>query len=104
MVGLSSTEGNCCNRGKLGPTVAGQVARDVRPTGEARSWARAFVRPRPHAFYGRATVAVAQDLLGSYVIHRSLAGFRVVRLVEVEAYIADDPASHAFRGPTRRNQ
>lgn len=72
--------------------------------GEARRWARAFDRPRPRAFYARPTLAVARDLLGSFVVHRTMSEFRVVRLVEVEAYIHGDPASHAFRGPTQRNR
>lgn len=43
---------------------------------------------------------MAPALLGCVL----LAGGVGVRLVEVEAYEgADDPASHAFRGPTRRN-
>lgn len=49
----------------------------------------------------RHSVDIAADLLGCLVE----AGPVTVRLVEVEAYEgADDPASHAFRGPTRRNE
>ena len=45
-------------------------------------------------------VSVAPRLLGGVVVHRGVA----VRLTEVEAYTgADDPASHAYRGPTARN-
>jgi DNA-3-methyladenine glycosylase len=58
-------------------------------------------RPLPRAFYQRPAREVARDLLGATVIHGGVS----VRLSEVEAYGgADDPASHAFRGETRRNQ
>ena len=43
---------------------------------------------------------VARKLLGSEL----RVGRRSVRIVETEAYVASDPASHAFRGPTRRNR
>ncbi len=52
------------------------------------------------SFFARDPLAVAPDLLGKVLVH----GDRQVRLVEVEAYLgAADPASHAYRGPTRRN-
>jgi DNA-3-methyladenine glycosylase len=47
---------------------------------------------------------VARDLLGRQLHVLGPASFRSVRLVEVEAYVADDPASHTYRGPTARNR
>ncbi|EQD50778.1 Methylpurine-DNA glycosylase (MPG), partial [mine drainage metagenome] len=54
--------------------------------------------------FDRPTTAVARDLLGTVVRTYGPDGVRAVRLVEVEAYVGHDPASHAFRGPTRRNR
>lgn len=57
----------------------------------------------PSAFYTRATIAVARDLLGRVLVYDGERGRRAARIVEVEAYLGErDPASHAFRGPTPR--
>jgi DNA-3-methyladenine glycosylase len=58
------------------------------------------VSPVARGFYDRPVLEVAHDLLGC-VVH---AGDVRLRLTEVEAYDGEnDPASHAFRGPTPRN-
>jgi len=59
------------------------------------------IRPLPRAFYDRAPEVVARALLGMRLRH---VDGREARLVEVEAYAADDPAAHSFRGMTARNR
>jgi DNA-3-methyladenine glycosylase len=56
------------------------------------------------SFYERNTLIVAQDLLGKKLVRR-LGGLKLTGwIVETEAYRgSDDPASHAFRGMTKRN-
>jgi DNA-3-methyladenine glycosylase len=50
------------------------------------------------AWFGRDATVVAPDLLGMVV----RMGECSVVVTESEAYTADDPASHSFRGPTPR--
>ncbi len=57
------------------------------------------------SFWHRHSQVVAPELLGWTLSHASDEGVVSVRLTEVEAYAGQvDPASHAFRGPTPRNE
>lgn len=52
-------------------------------------------------FFARSSDDVARDLIGKIIWSPVLGGGR---LTEVEAYLpVEDPASHAAKGPTRRN-
>ena len=72
------------------------------PTGPPASGRLMTLIPRD--FLARLSVQVAPDLLGCMLEHQTAAGLVAVRLTEVEAYAgAADPASHAYRGKTKRN-
>jgi DNA-3-methyladenine glycosylase len=65
------------------------------------------VSPRrlSRTFFARPATEVAPDLLGHVLVRALPDGTRAAaRLVELEAYEPDDPGSHAFRGPTPRNE
>mgnify|MGYP001788277957 CR=1 FL=1 len=56
-------------------------------------------------FYTRSTLIVAPELLGKYLVHVTALGKISGEINEVEAYLgSQDPASHAFRGPTLRSR
>lgn len=59
----------------------------------------------PRAFYDRTAAVVAPRLLGKVLVRVTSRGLVRGRIVEVEAYTgSSDPGSHAYRGPTPRNQ
>jgi len=56
-------------------------------------------------FYNRSTLKVARELSGKYLVVEKGGNYVCGKIVETEAYIGrNDPASHAYRGPTPRNK
>ena len=57
------------------------------------------------SFYIRPTLDIAPEILGKYIVYNSGKGRMAARIVEIEAYIGqNDPACHAARGKTKRNE
>ncbi len=56
------------------------------------------------SFYDRNTTEVAKDLLGCILVNKTEKGITTGKIVEVEAYLEGDPASHSYKGKTIRNR
>src|SRR5262249_6987975 len=61
--------------------------------------ARAAVLTLSEAFFARSVHEVAPELVGARLLVDGVGGM----IVEIEAYDAEDPAAHGFRGQTARN-
>lgn len=71
----------------------------------ARTRSSDFALKIPHSFYERATVEVARELLGKFLVREHPDGITVGRIIETEAYVGpQDKACHASRGRTPRTE
>lgn len=56
-------------------------------------------------FYQNDTIVVARNLLGKYLFRKIRTGYLIGKIVETEAYLGiDDPACHASKKKTKRNE
>ena len=60
--------------------------------------------PLPSKFYQRETLALRSEILGKLLVRIIRGKVLAGRIVEIEAYKGNDPASHAARGLTNRNK
>ena len=61
------------------------------------------MRPLPRSFYLPSADRVAPKLLGHLLLRRTRHGWLGGPIVETEAYLFEDPASHSYSGKTARN-
>jgi DNA-3-methyladenine glycosylase len=62
------------------------------------------IRPMPRGFYEPSAKIVARRLLGHFLVRNGPQGPAGGEIVEVEAYLSNDPACHGAPGPTARNR
>lgn len=58
----------------------------------------------PCVFFLPSAEVVAPRLIGHWLLRKTEEGYCGGAIVETEAYLAADPASHSFRGRTERNR
>ncbi|HUI30414.1 MAG TPA: DNA-3-methyladenine glycosylase [Candidatus Acidoferrales bacterium] len=60
--------------------------------------------PLPPKFFQRDTLELVPEILGKVLVRKIRGKMLSGRIVEIEAYIGNDPASHAANGMTERNK
>ncbi len=75
----------------------------IKLRSDISTWSAENYPPLEQEFYLQNTIEAAKQLLDCILIYRSPQGVTAGRISETEAYLHNDPASHAFRGMTRRN-
>ncbi|MCL5267658.1 MAG: DNA-3-methyladenine glycosylase [Bacteroidetes bacterium] len=70
----------------------------------SRKRAAKVYSPLPSEFYRKDTLELVPEILGKVLVRKMHGKTLAGRIVEVEAYIGDDPASHAAHGMTERNK
>ncbi len=78
-----------------------RLSRQIHPPAKLSSVSVRLCR----SFYEQATIDVAKQLLGKYLVHRHADGETAGRIVETEAYVGpQDLACHASKGRTARTE
>lgn len=89
--------------GRPGVGPVGADRADVEPAGGESCVVRSDIAQLPACLSGDTDYA-ARGLLGCLLIRELDEGLIVARIVEVEAYDQNDPASHTFHGESKRNR
>jgi DNA-3-methyladenine glycosylase len=80
------------------------ITGDSRLVAKPVEHAAAPLVPLPREFFARSATVVARQILGHYLVRRIPGGVAGGLIVETEAYLADDPASHGYKRETPRNR
>jgi DNA-3-methyladenine glycosylase len=92
----------------LKPTTSKRAPKPRSPSAPARphdAWRRRLAAGRLNAADLPAdTIALARALIGTILVRARDGELLAGRIVETEAYLPSDPASHSFRGLTPRNR